>query len=58
MDMKSGCFGVEVLELRPVPRRGLLLLLECLDLGDSTDMSGAATQCGDCLAATSSLSCQ
>ena len=56
-DMESGHFRVEVLELRPVPHRGLLLLLECLVLGDSTDMSGAAAMHGDCLAATSSLSC-
>ena len=58
MDVESGCFGVEVLELHLEPHGGLLLLLECLALGDSTDMSEAAALCGDCLVATGSLTCQ
>ena len=49
--------GVEVLELRPEPRGGPLLLLEHLALGDSTDVSGAAALCGDCLVTTDSLTC-
>ena len=45
VDVESGCFGVEVLELRPEPRWGLLLLLEHLALGDSAGVSKAATLC-------------
>ena len=50
MDVVLGHFGVEVLEPCPVPCGGPLLLLECLVLGDSMDVSGAVTLCGDCLA--------
>ena len=57
-DVESGCFGVEVLGLHPEPHEGPPLLLECLALGDSTDVSGAAALCGDCLVAASSLTCQ
>ena len=57
-DVESGHFGVEVLELHPVPHRGPLLLLERLVLGDSTDVSIAAALCEDCWAATGSLLCQ
>ena len=39
--VESGHFGVEVLELRPNPHWGPLLLLECLALGDSTGVSEA-----------------
>ena len=53
--MVLGCFGVEVLELHPMPHRGPLLLLEHLVLGDSTYVSRAATLCGDCLAAAGLL---
>ena len=55
--VESGCFGVEVLELRPDPRWGLLLLLERLALGDSTGVSEAATLGGDCLITAGSLTC-
>ena len=54
-NMESGCFGVEVLESHPVPRRGPLLLLEHLVLEDSMDMSRAAALCGDYLTAAGSL---
>ena len=56
-DVESGCFGVEVLELHPEPHEGPPLLLECLALGDSKDVSGATTLCGDCLVAAGSLTC-
>ena len=58
MDMESGHFGVEVLELHPEPRKGPSMLLEHLALGDSVDVSRAATLCGDCLVTASSLTCR
>ena len=57
-EVESGCFRVEVLELHPEPHWGLLFLLECLALGDSTGVSEAATLCGDCLVTMGSLTCQ
>ena len=57
VDIESGHFGVEVLELCPEPRWGLLLLLECLALGDSAGAYEAAALCGDCLVTTGSLTC-
>ena len=57
VDVESGCFGVEVLELCPEPQCGPLLLLERLALGDSTGVSEAAAMCGDCLVTTGSLTC-
>ena len=41
VDVESGHFGVKVLEPRPVPCGGPLLLLERLVLGDSMDVSRA-----------------
>ena len=58
VDVESGCFGVEVLELCLKPHEGLPLLLERLALGDSTDISRAAILCRDCLVTTSSLTCR
>ena len=57
-DVESGRFGVEVLELRPEPCWGLLLLLECIALGDSAGAFKTAALCGDCLVPTGSLTCQ
>ena len=57
MDVESGHFRVEVLELCPEPHWGPPLLLECLALGDSPDVSRAATLCGDCLITAGSLTC-
>ena len=57
-DVESGCFRVEVLELCPEPCEGPPLLLEHLALGDSTDVSGAATLCRDHLVTASSLTCR
>ena len=57
VDVESGHFGVEVLELRLEPHGGPLLLLECLAFGDSTDVAGAAALCGDCLVTAGSLTC-
>ena len=57
MDVESGCFGVEVLELCPKPCWGPLLLLECLALGDSAGASEAPTLFGDCLVTAGSLTC-
>ena len=58
VDVESGNFGVEMLELCLEPCWGPLLLLEHLALGDSAGTSEAATLCGDCLVATSSLTCR
>ena len=58
VEVESGHFGVEVLELCPKPCWGPLLLLECLALGDSTGVSAAITLCGDCLVTMGSLTCQ
>ena len=58
VDIESGHFGVEVLELHPEPHWGPLLLLEHLTLGDSAGVSKAATLCRDCLVASSSLTCR
>ena len=57
-DVESGCFGVEVLELCLEPCGDPLLLLEHLALGDSTDVSGAASLCRDCLVTAGSLTCR
>ena len=57
VDVESAHFRVDVLELHPEPQEGPSLLLECLALGDSTDISRAAALCGDCLVAASSLTC-
>ena len=57
VDVESGHFRVEVLELCLEPHEGPPLLLEHLALGDSTDVSGAAILCGDCLVATGFLTC-
>ena len=57
VDVESGRFGVEVLELHPEPHWGPLLLLEHLALGDSAGVSKAAALCGDCLVTTGSLTC-
>ena len=56
--MESGCFGVEVFELRSELRGAPPLLLERLVVGDSTAVSGAAALHGDRLAAAGSLLCQ
>ena len=58
VDMELGHFRVEVLELHPEPHEGPPLLLERLALGDSTDVSGAAALCGDCLVTAGSLTCR
>ena len=58
VDVESGHFGVEVLEPHLEPHWGLLLLLECLALGDSAGMSEDATLCGDRLVAAGSLTCR
>ena len=57
-DVESGHFRIEVLELRPEPHWGPLLLLERLALGDSAGVSEAAALCGDCLVADGSLTCR
>ena len=57
MDVESGHFGVEVLELHLEPCWGPLLLLEHLALGDSGSVPEAATLCGDCLVTMASLTC-
>ena len=56
--VESGHFRVEVLDLRPEPHWGPLLLLEHLALGDSAGVSEAAALCGDCLVTVGSLTCQ
>ena len=58
VEVESGCFRVDMLELRPEPRLGLPLPPERLVLGNSTGGLGVTALGGDCFVTLGCLACQ